>query len=153
MEESVKEEIPGDDVISDFEGSQVSLPRTYTLPREFKYRKPFERKEGAARLTGSRYYLPSTNSSDGTYHPVYCIFRLLKADHLYILPGDVDSADNEEETDSELHVRVLPDIQGNNRRRPQADLYNNHNFQSSPSIVGLRASPYVRSKIKPETRL
>lgn len=57
---------------SDVEGSQVSLPRSYTLPREFKYNNTVgvvkERGErehrGSNRLPPSRFYLPSTNSSD-----------------------------------------------------------------------------------------
>ncbi|KAF7417732.1 hypothetical protein HZH68_000385 [Vespula germanica] len=74
--------------ISDMEGSQVSLPRSYTLPREFKYYhstnmlRDKERCGGTSKIQPSRFYLPSTYSSD----------------------GDVDSADNEEETDSELQV-------------------------------------------------
>ncbi|KAK2579415.1 hypothetical protein KPH14_003273 [Odynerus spinipes] len=74
--------------ISDMEGSQVSLPRSYTLPREFKYYhstnmlRDKERCGGPSKAQPSRFYLPSTYSSD----------------------GDVDSADNEEETDSELQV-------------------------------------------------
>lgn len=55
------------------EGSQVSLPRSYTLPREFKYNHPNniardrERRVGSNKVTSSRFYLPSTNSSDGRY--------------------------------------------------------------------------------------
>ncbi|XP_043277772.1 uncharacterized protein [Venturia canescens] len=75
--------------VSDIEGSQISLPRSYTLPREFKYHNgndPLRDRRGpASKLQPSRFYLPSTNSSD----------------------GDVDSADNEEETDSELQARTL----------------------------------------------
>ncbi|KAI4498082.1 hypothetical protein M0802_006906 [Mischocyttarus mexicanus] len=76
--------------ISDMEGSQVSLPRSYTLPREFKYYhstnmlRDKERCGGPSKVQPSRFYLPSTYSSD----------------------GDVDSADNEEETDSELQVVI-----------------------------------------------
>jgi len=53
------------------EGSQVSLPRSYTLPREFKYNHPYnvvrerERRTGNNKVPPSRFYLPSTNSSDG----------------------------------------------------------------------------------------
>lgn len=55
------------------EGSQVSLPRSYTLPREFKYNHPNdisrerERRVGNNKVSPSRLYLPSTNSSDGRY--------------------------------------------------------------------------------------
>ncbi|XP_057334483.1 uncharacterized protein LOC130673481 [Microplitis mediator] len=83
-EDSTKE--PNDDELSDLEGSQVSLPRSYTLPREFKYNNSTnnptrERRINISKVQSSRFYLPSTNSSD----------------------GDVDSADNEDETDTELH--------------------------------------------------
>ncbi|XP_076763682.1 uncharacterized protein LOC143431064 [Xylocopa sonorina] len=89
-EESSKGEGEVEGEISDMEGSQVSLPRSYTLPREFKYHHPNntarerEKRTGNSKVTASRFYLPSTNSSD----------------------GDVDSADNEEETDSEVHYRM-----------------------------------------------
>jgi len=40
--------------------SQVSLPRSYTLPREFKYKKPKSRK-----AIRTEHFIHSTNSSDG----------------------------------------------------------------------------------------
>ena len=40
--------------------SQVSLPRSYTLPREFKYKKPKSRK-----TIRTEHFIHSTNSSDG----------------------------------------------------------------------------------------
>lgn len=55
--------------VSDIEeGSQVSLPRSYTLPREFKYNNSnnlTKERRGNVNKTQSRFYLPSTNSSDG----------------------------------------------------------------------------------------
>ncbi|KAK0088850.1 hypothetical protein PV325_010447 [Microctonus aethiopoides] len=69
--------------ISDIEGSQISLPRSYTLPREFKYNNSNNFRDSRIdeiKMQSSRFYLPSTNSSD----------------------GDVDSPDNEDETDCEL---------------------------------------------------
>ena len=94
-------EVEGD--LSDMEGSQVSLPRSYTLPREFKYHHPNntarerERRVGNNKVPASRFYLPSTNSSD----------------------GDVDSADNEEETDSEVHYRMKNNHESNNHNETQ----------------------------------
>lgn len=41
--------------------SQVSLPRSYTLPREFRY----HRKPKARRVIRSEHFIASTNSSDG----------------------------------------------------------------------------------------
>ncbi|KAG8038721.1 hypothetical protein G9C98_000276 [Cotesia typhae] len=79
-QDSAKE--PNDEELSDLEGSQVSLPRSYTLPREFKYNSgnpSRERRININKVQSPRFYLPSTNSSD----------------------GDVDSADNEDETDTE----------------------------------------------------
>lgn len=70
-EESSKGEGEGEAEMSDMEGSQVSLPRSYTLPREFKYNHPNgavrerERRAGNNKVPPSRFYLPSTNSSDG----------------------------------------------------------------------------------------
>lgn len=70
-EESSKGEGEIEGEISDMEGSQVSLPRSYTLPREFKYNHPNntarerERRVGNNKALTSRFYLPSTNSSDG----------------------------------------------------------------------------------------
>lgn len=67
----------GEAEVSDMEGSQVSLPRSYTLPREFKYNHPNsvarerERRPGNNKLPPSRFYLPSTNSSDGEY--TFCL--------------------------------------------------------------------------------
>ena len=46
-------------ISSDME-SQVSLPRSYTLPREFKYKRPKSRK-----AIRSEHFIHSTNSSDG----------------------------------------------------------------------------------------
>jgi len=40
--------------------SQVSLPRSYTLPREFKYKRP-----KARRTLKNEHFVTSTNSSDG----------------------------------------------------------------------------------------
>lgn len=68
-EDSSKGDCEGEAEISDMEGSQVSLPRSYTLPREFKYNnsnnQARERRGPASKLQPSRFYLPSTNSSDG----------------------------------------------------------------------------------------
>lgn len=76
-EESSKCEGEGEAEVSDMEGSQISLPRSYTLPREFKYNHPNsvarerERRSGNNKLPASRFYLPSTNSSDGKY--IFCL--------------------------------------------------------------------------------
>lgn len=74
LDETSKDESRCDEDVSDIEGSQISLPRSYTLPREFKYRKNVERRDGGARFTGSRYYLPSTNSSDGMLFSKFYLF-------------------------------------------------------------------------------
>ncbi|XP_033224305.1 uncharacterized protein LOC117177628 isoform X2 [Belonocnema kinseyi] len=97
---SSKGEGEGNGEGSDMEGSQVSLPRSYTLPREFKYTNSnhaIKGRRGCSRILSSRFYLPSTNSSD----------------------GDVDSADNEEETDSEIQIRTK-----NDQNRIQKEHYN-----------------------------
>ena len=46
--------------------SQVSLPRSYTLPREFKYKKPKSRK-----AIRTEHFIHSTNSSDGKAAPPF----------------------------------------------------------------------------------
>ena len=79
LDDTSKEDGHGEEDVSDIEGSQVSLPRSYTLPREFKYHnKHNERREGCSRFTGSRFYLPSTNSSDGKFprKGLSCFFKL-----------------------------------------------------------------------------
>lgn len=73
-EESSKGEGEIEGELSDMEGSQISLPRSYTLPREFKYHHPNntarerERRVGNNKISASRFYLPSTNSSDGEFY-------------------------------------------------------------------------------------
>ncbi|KAJ8669872.1 hypothetical protein QAD02_001131 [Eretmocerus hayati] len=138
MKNISKEESQDDEDISDLEGSQLSLPRSYTLPREFKYpNKLHDRRDG--RVTCSRLYQPSTNSSD----------------------GDVDSADNEEETDSELRVRPRLNIQPADVV-PYHDPYTfdhsrqailNNDTQTSLACGTMRDNQYNRTRIKPETRL
>ncbi|XP_014209934.1 uncharacterized protein LOC106640415 [Copidosoma floridanum] len=137
LEETCREEGPGDEELSDFEGSQFSLPRSYTLPREFRYQNKINDR---SKFTGSRHYLPSTNSSD----------------------GDVDS---QEETDSELQVRGRPPVQGCvNRRKLYAQHHDqdkielnnsrsSHSVQAPLSYGVLRSNQLVRTKTKPETRL
>ncbi|KAG7206602.1 hypothetical protein KM043_000285 [Ampulex compressa] len=142
-EESSKGEAEGEGEISDMEGSQISLPRSYTLPREFKYHHPNnnarERRNGNNKVP-SRFYLPSTNSSD----------------------GDVDSADNEEETDSELHFRVKNGCRHENRyafENGKIDICN-LNLDSTRGAITqnnsygvLRPNPFFRTRVKHETKL
>ncbi|XP_012171798.1 uncharacterized protein LOC100652055 [Bombus terrestris] len=151
-------EVEGD--LSDMEGSQVSLPRSYTLPREFKYHHPNntarerERRVGNNKVPASRFYLPSTNSSD----------------------GDVDSADNEEETDSEVHYRMKNNHESNNHNETQQQQQQRFAFEdnnkneflnpdSSATVIMsgnsylnnsqglLRPSQLFRNRVKHETKL
>lgn len=62
--------------------------------------------------------------------------------------GDVDSADNEEETDSELHVPPKPEV-----HTPTCKSNSNHNLQASLSCGVLRSNQLVRTKVKHETKL
>nr|XP_012149599.1 PREDICTED: uncharacterized protein LOC100881066 isoform X2 [Megachile rotundata] len=161
-EESSKGEGEIEGEISDMEGSQVSLPRSYTLPREFKYNHPNniardrERRVGNNKVTSSRFYLPSTNSSD----------------------GDVDSADNEDETDSEVHFRMKNNHRHNSNGETQQQqqqrytfedsnknefLHSNSDSVSAVIISGnsylhnsqglLRPSQLFRNRVKHETKL
>lgn len=83
VEESSKGEGDGEAEVSDMEGSQVSLPRSYTLPREFKYNpnstvRERERRVGNNKIYSSRFYLPSTNSSDGESTMLLVSFSILQ---------------------------------------------------------------------------
>ncbi|XP_046608614.1 uncharacterized protein LOC124299468 isoform X1 [Neodiprion virginianus] len=140
---------------SDVEGSQVSLPRSYTLPKEFKYSnglgivKARGQREyrGSNKPPPSRYYLPSTNSSDD---------------------GDVDSADNEEETDSELRIHSNNNHAHNNNHQLRFQSNRNNTVEpptSVPAITltsscylsstygALRPNQLLRAKVKHETKL
>ncbi|EFN84142.1 uncharacterized protein LOC105183515 [Harpegnathos saltator] len=157
-DESSKGEGEGEAEISDMEGSQVSLPRSYTLPREFKYNHPNnaarerERRIGNNKVPPSRFYLPSTNSSD----------------------GDVDSADNEDETDSEAQIRMKINHGHNHDEAVQRrHVYENNeenntagcNTQCGTSNVmtnncypnnshgALRPNQLFRTRVKHETKL
>ncbi|XP_006619309.1 uncharacterized protein LOC102680768 [Apis dorsata] len=155
-EESSKGEGEIEGELSDMEGSQISLPRSYTLPREFKYHHPNntarerERRVGNNKISASRFYLPSTNSSD----------------------GDVDSADNEEETDSEIHYRIKNNHGSNNHGETQQQQRftfedNKNEFLNSDSTAAviisgnsylnnsqlLRPSQLFRNRVKHETKL
>ena len=114
-----------DGEISDMEGSQISLPRSYTLPREFKYNHPNntarerERRVGNNKVTASRFYLPSTNSSD----------------------GDVDSADNEDETDSEVQFRMKNNHRHNNHGETQQQQQQQYAFEDDGKSEFLNSNP------------
>lgn len=169
------------------EGSQVSLPRSYTLPREFKYHHPNntarerERRVGNNKVPASRFYLPSTNSSDGAFCLNLFEFSFMKCTYSYvylsnIFPGDVDSADNEEETDSEVHYRMKNNHESNNHNETQQQQQqrfafedNNKNeflnLDSSATVIMpgnsylnnsqglLRPSQLFRNRVKHETKL
>ncbi|GAB1863424.1 XK-related protein [Camponotus japonicus] len=157
-EESSKCEGEGEAEVSDMEGSQISLPRSYTLPREFKYNHPNsvarerERRSGNNKLPSSRFYLPSTNSSD----------------------GDVDSADNEDETDSEAQIQTKANHGRNhNKALQKCHVYENNenndvanpslecnvsnimsnNCYSNNSHSVFRPSQLLRTRVKHETKL
>lgn len=78
-------------------------------------------------------------------------------DILPFLLGDVDSADNEEETDSELHVHpnhcTRPISYGIENGIVQPIDSNPHNLQSSLSCGVMRTNHLSRIKVRPETQL
>lgn len=88
-EESSKGEGDVEGELSDMEGSQISLPRSYTLPREFKYHHPNntarerERRVGNNKVPASRFYLPSTNSSDGMPYLNLLQLNLMKCIYIH----------------------------------------------------------------------
>ncbi|KAF7997506.1 hypothetical protein HCN44_006077 [Aphidius gifuensis] len=135
--------------ISDMEGSQVSLPKSYTLLREFQYdnsnNTSRERRCITNKTQSSHFYLPSTNSSD----------------------GDVDSADNEEETDYELqdNIKQLNNLSNDDNLTKRltilhSDDSNNLNIDNDKSSDCYLNNSYVprvnqilKSKVKHETKL
>lgn len=133
--------------------SQISLPRSYTLPREFKYYRKNRRQKPL------KNNIQSTNSSDGKSFVTgsHAILFLT----LLIILGDVDSCD---ENDSEDDVRNLsasqPHRNLNNysttRQVTNFDLLNGHAVPSHrPSRFRINSSgfrPYV-SGPKHETKL
>lgn len=146
-DQSSKGEGDRDGEVSDMEGSQVSLPRSYTLPREFKYNNSnhvMKGRRGCTKMLSSRFYLPSTNSSD----------------------GDVDSADNDNETDSDIHTRTqnvqnhiekVPSNQFLFQNNKTTNMSNSNPESSSGSYTNMyniqRANQSHRTKIKHETKL
>lgn len=60
--------------------SQISLPRSYTLPREFKY----YRRTRSRKIIKSEHFITSNNSSDGEYsfHPIHLFFSQISAQNL-----------------------------------------------------------------------
>ncbi|XP_071559028.1 uncharacterized protein [Temnothorax nylanderi] len=153
VEESSKGKGDGEAEVSDMEGSQVSLPRSYTLPREFKYNpnsavRERERRAGNNKISSSRFYLPSTNSSD----------------------GDVDSADNEDETDSEAQMQtkahhghnydeilqrrhIYENNEENDAPGPNVECGASNNCYLNNSHGVLRPSQLLRTRVKHETKL
>ncbi|XP_066603249.1 uncharacterized protein [Prorops nasuta] len=127
-EENSKSEGEGDGELSDVEG---------------------DRRNGS-KLQASRFYLPSTNSSD----------------------GDVDSADNEDETDSELQIRLKNSYERNyneigqrrfafestgtnepSNSKPDTSMILSSNCYSSNSYGALRPNQLFRTRVKHETKL
>ena len=60
--------------------SQVSLPRSYTLPREFKYKKPKSRK-----AIRTEHFIHSTNSSDGKAAPPFVDIQEMNITYIFLL--------------------------------------------------------------------
>lgn len=165
------------------EGSQVSLPRSYTLPREFKYNnsnntvRERERRAGNNKVPPSRFYLPSTNSSDGEWCPPCPSSFLFNQAALTSLStlimsvlGDVDSADNEDETDSEAQMRTRANHVHNHddalqRRHIYENNGGNHIVDINPECGAssncysnnfhgaLRPNQLLRTRVKHETKL
>lgn len=64
------------------EGSQASLPKSHTLPREFKYtndNNPRERRVYVSKPYNSRFPQPSNNSSDGKFSFSWMLFEKINA--------------------------------------------------------------------------
>ncbi|KAL7296287.1 hypothetical protein TKK_0010522 [Trichogramma kaykai] len=120
---------PVEEDASDMDGSQISLPRNYALPQESRKQ---SKTTSASTVNGTcrSFYLPSTNSSD----------------------GDIDSADNEDETDTELRANGIVA-----RSRPYvlestvSPTRSHHQHQQFASNISNNNSP--STKFRPETKL
>lgn len=106
--------------------SQISLPRSYTLPREFKYKKPKSRK-----AIRTEHFIHSTNSSDGNLlNFYYCVGRLPHDSNPYLLVGDVDSADDND-VDNTTGSVMPPSLPPHPHALPY-NAYGNRNRMQSP---------------------
>ena len=107
--------------------SQVSLPRSYTLPREFKYKKPKARK-----AIRTEHFIHSTNSSDGNSADdafisilFTTVFTTVFTTFSHLLTGDVDSGDDNDGDEGHPpemppHPHALPYAGYGNRNRLQS---------------------------------
>ncbi|XP_011312772.1 uncharacterized protein [Fopius arisanus] len=153
-DDSSKGEPEAGEDLSDMEGSQISLPKSHTLPREFKYNnegsQPRERRAHVNKPYSSRFQ-PGNNSSD----------------------GDVDSADNDEETDSEVqgNVRNLHALNHEHDVQRRFAFANEEAVDHGNSVTnsvltsmgtlgcylnnsyGSRVNPLLKLKVKHETKL
>ncbi|ODM99291.1 hypothetical protein Ocin01_07381 [Orchesella cincta] len=99
--------------------SQMSLPRSYTLPREFKYKRKFRKP------VKTENFLPSTNSSDGKKNrKIYYIIQ--NPFYVQFRRCDVDSGG--EDPDLYSQVRPYP--------LPLPSMHHIHTSPSSAIIVG-----------------
>ena len=117
----------------------MSLPRSYTLPREFKY---YRRNKGR-KLIKNEHFITSTNSSDGMC--TFLLFCFMQINLRILLTGDVDSGDDNE---SEQYSNQSSARRMNNSQRRQRppiaaapsptnlrNNYHNHQPSSSSPIV------------------
>ncbi|CAD7088721.1 unnamed protein product [Hermetia illucens] len=115
-DESIIAERNGNHAPSDID-SQVSLPRSYTLPREFKY----YRRNKIRKFNKNEHFITSTNSSD----------------------GDVDSADdNESERHSDTSQCRIRLQQQQNSRKIQNNFHNHPQPTTSSSISASTNNPH-----------
>ena len=125
-------------ISSDME-SQVSLPRSYTLPREFKYKRPKSRK-----AIRSEHFIHSTNSSDGESIIFWTFLWFRPSDSgtktnglaVFIFidavdAGDVDSGDDNDVDDAPTSG-MPPSLPPHPHALPYTTAYGNRNRFNSP---------------------
>lgn len=97
----------------------MSLPRSYTLPREFKFNRQ------GRKVIKNEHFVASTNSSDGEFE-AYKVTQL--AVFCFILSGDVDSCDDNEFEDEDDKMPISQRM----RNRRTNNLNKNRLHSNSP---------------------
>lgn len=99
----------------------MSLPRSYTLPREFKFNRQ------GRKIIKNEHFVASTNSSDGEFYQMIERMFLLYIISFF-LSGDVDSCDDNEFEDDEDKMPISQRM----RNRRTNNLNKNRLHSNSP---------------------
>lgn len=121
----------------------MSLPRSYTLPREFKFNRQ------GRKIIKNEHFIASTNSSDGKIVALLSAVELLffHLPHSFILSGDVDSCDDnefEEEDDKIPISQRMRNRRTNNLNKNR--LHSNSPLNNiNPNIMSKQYQNYLRA--------